>query len=358
MSHHEERMEADLGAIRSRLKTVSAEVEAAVSDAIQALLTSDRDLASNTILGDKHINRSTREIDRCCHAFVARHFPSAGALRFISSALRLDVALERIGDYAATICREAVQLKEPIPNTIARDIEMMSEQSLKLLEASIRSFNEADAELARNTIALTGHTKHLFNNVLRDLIQEGEQGHRPIHDLFDLLLIFIRLARVRAQAKNICEETIFCVEGKTKEPKTYRILFLDRKNDGLSQLAEAFARKAFPESGIYSSAGFDPAEQLDPRFVDFLDRHGLSLRAPSPTRLEQKPSVLADVHVIVGLEDGAFQELRELPYSTIYLQWAGEPITDLSDEALEAAYKQVAPRVRDLMEALRGQGAS
>jgi len=358
MSHHEERLAADLGAIRACLETVSAEVMQAVQNAVQVLLTGDRDLAARTILGDMHINRSTREVDRRCHAFVARHFPSAGVLRFISSALRMDVALERVGDYAATICRETLQLKEPLSQTIIRDVEMMSDLSLQLLEAGLRSFNQEDAELAHRTIALAAHTKNQFNKALRDLIDEGQQGRRPIRDLFELLLIFIRFERVRAQAKNICEETVFCVEGKTKQPKNYRILFLDRKNDGRSQLAEAFARKAYPESGVYSSAGFEPAEKLDPRFVDFMDRHGLSLGAAVPIRFDPRPSVLEQFHVIVGLEAGALEQIGELPYSTIFLNWEGEPIGDCSDESLEAAYKQLTPRVRDLIEALRGEGAS
>ena len=55
----------------------------------RALLTLDRDLAYATVLGDKPINREIRELDRLCHAFVARHLPSAGHLRFVSSVLRL-----------------------------------------------------------------------------------------------------------------------------------------------------------------------------------------------------------------------------------------------------------------------------
>ena len=70
---------------------------------MHALLTRDRELAAEVILGDLPINREVRAIDALCHAFVARHLPSAGHLRFVSSVLRLNVELERIGDYAVTI---------------------------------------------------------------------------------------------------------------------------------------------------------------------------------------------------------------------------------------------------------------
>ena len=86
------------------------------------------------------MNRMTRRIDHLCHLFVARHLPSAGHLRFISATLRLDVELERVGDYAVSIAREAVQLSEPPTSAIARDIEMMAEQVQAVLHDAIRAF--------------------------------------------------------------------------------------------------------------------------------------------------------------------------------------------------------------------------
>ncbi|MFH0945228.1 MAG: PhoU domain-containing protein [Planctomycetota bacterium] len=356
MIRHEERLEADLQALKKRLRDVSADVEKAVRDAIQALLTLDRDLASDTILGDMHINRETREIDKLCHAFVARHFPSAGILRFISSALRMDVALERVGDYAATICRETLQLREQLSPEIAKDIGAMADQSRNLLEQALRAFNEEDADAAKETISLAKHASGMFDRLMEELIHESEEGRRPVRDLFELVLILIRIERISAQSKNICEETVFHVKGLTKQPKTYRILFLDRKNDVRSQLAEAFARKAFPQSGIYSSAGWEPAEKIDPALVEFMDRYGLSARDASPHLLEHETHQLAKYHVIVGLEDGAHDRIGRLPYKTVFQNWGGQPLKDASSESFEAAYKEIAPKVRDLMEALQGSG--
>ena len=357
MIRHEERLEADLQALRKRLRGVSAAVETAVRNAFQALLTFDRDLASDTILGDMHINRETREIDRLCHAFVARHFPSAGVLRFISSALRMDVALERVGDYAATICRETLQLKETPSPEIAKDIGTMADQSKNLLEQALRAFNEDDADAAKETIGLANHTSGMFDRLLEDVIHENEEGRRPVRDLFELILILIRIERISAQSKNICEETLFHVKGLTKQPKTYRVLFLDRKNDIRSRLAEAFARKAFPESGIYSSAGWEPAERIEPALVEFMNQYGLSVEDESTNLLESETHQLAKYHVIVGVEDGARDQISRLPYKTVFQDWGGQAPQEMSNEALEKAYKEITPRVRDLMETLRGEGA-
>lgn len=357
MSYHEERLEKDLSTIRASLAQVSADVERAVQDAVQALLASDRGLAAETILADLAINRATRRIDRLCHAFVARHYPSAGVLRFISSVLRLDVALERVGDYAVTICREAVQLAAPPAPAVAKDLEIMADQVRHLLSQSMQAFNESNSDLARGTIGLAGHMVSLFEKVFDDLTRAGQEQKQSIRDLLQIVLIFIRLERIRAQAKNICEETIFTVEGKTKEPKTYRVLFLDEKNCRGAQLAAAFARKAFPGKGEFTSAGWNPAERLEPQLVDFLDRRGLSLDSERPAALDSVANRLADFHVIVCLEDGAIDRIDRVPYHTTILQRPAGPVADLSDEALETELHDISAHVQALVESLHGEEA-
>jgi phosphate transport system protein len=85
VSHYEKRLEQDVSEIREGVQRVGDEVRKALADSVRALLSGDRDLASRTILGDLPINREIRALDHRCHAFVARHFPGAGHLRFVSS---------------------------------------------------------------------------------------------------------------------------------------------------------------------------------------------------------------------------------------------------------------------------------
>ena len=95
MTHYEERLEADLTTLRSLVAEVSDDVEKALENAVHAVLNLNRPLAYRTVLGDLPINRKVRNIDRLCHAFVARHLPSAGHLRYVSAVLRLAVSIER-----------------------------------------------------------------------------------------------------------------------------------------------------------------------------------------------------------------------------------------------------------------------
>ena len=155
-THYEERMQSDLDEIRDKVGRLATLIESQVGDAVHSFLKEDRTLANDVVLGDRRVNRKIRDIDHLCHAFIVRHAPSAGHLRYVSAVLRLDVALERIGDYASTIGREIVQLSGRPPERIVRDVELISDQARRTLHQSLVSFQAADADFANETYGMAG----------------------------------------------------------------------------------------------------------------------------------------------------------------------------------------------------------
>lgn len=351
-SHYEARLQKDLDWIEELVGIVGASIEEAIGNATRSVLTVDKDLAADTVIGDFLINRQTRELDRLCHAFVARHLPSAGHLRFVSSVMRLTIALERIGDYAGTISRTAVQLAAPPPPVVARDVQMLGEHARRLLHEALRSFLSRDVGLAQATVTSASQFTHHFDSVFTDLVKEGEARTRPTHELFALMATFNRLDRVIHQAKNICEETNFVCTGKMKGERQFQLLFVDGRNDGRSQLAEHFTRKAFPQSGSYRSAGLDAAEEIDPAYVAFAHKNGMDLSRSWPTSLQSLVEQLAEFHVVVCLQKGMRDRLPRIPFHTTVLEW------DLgAEQGPEDSFRLLTPRIRDLLERLRGEHA-
>ena len=356
MSHYERRLAADKEEIRRRLAEVGDRVEEAIGGAVEALLTGDRGAASELILADLPINRETRAIDAICHAFVARHLPSAGHLRFVSSALRLTVILERIGDYAVTIAREAVQLTEPVPESVAGDIRRLSGESRDMLSQALRAFSGRDPELARETKPLGKVVGRTYDQMVRELLSLSEA--RPLKDLFALQSVYNKLDRVSDQAKNLCEETLFEVLGETKPPKIYRVLFVDARDTILGPLAVALARKAFSNSGRFESAGWQPGDAPATDLVNLAADMGLDLDPPS--KLTTSRDALARHHVIVGLAPGTRARLPELPYQTALLEWS-LPSLDGAESVrlgLQQIMQDLSNRITELMITLRGEEAS
>lgn len=361
MSHYEERLERDLNRIKQQLALVAGRVEDALGDASHALLTGNDKLAYATVLGDQAINRASRALDRMCHAFIALHLPSAGHLRLMSAIIRTNLALERLGDYSVTICRESVQLSRRPEGMVARELELMAGESRQMLKQAATAFTEANAEQAKATMGMADQVERTFDTVFTDLVAEGNQ--LAVKDLFAYLVVFNMLERISDQAKNICEETVFAVTGEAKAAKIYRVLFLDEDNSVLGPMAEAIARKTFPESGDYLSAGRQAAAAVDPKVIDLLQERGIELGDRKPKALDLSKQELSDCHVIVSLQGPAKSYMDAIPFHTTLLDWdVGALPTDLPDDEArqryEALYREIAVQVSTLMTTLRGEEAS
>lgn len=360
MTHYEQRLAADLQKIRERVVTMARYAERAFADATSAMLHDDDELAYATILGDHRLNRDSHDLDALCHAFIARHLPSAGHLRFVSSVLRMNIAIERIGDYAVTIGRESAQLNKRPTDEIRRDLHAMAEQSRGMLSRATDAFEQRDADLARATIATAADVDLSFDNVFADLLEAGDADALPLVDLFALLITFNRVERVSDQAKNLCEEVIFVETGKTKPAKVYPIAFVDERNDCLSIMAQAIAEKAYPNGGRYLSAGWSPADSLDPGFDAFMDQRGHSTDDLKPGSVTRRLGTLQDLHVVVGIGADPRPHLPPIPYHVVVQIWDLEaPAEGLdrerTDAMLDDRYRQLAARIEDLMETLHGE---
>jgi phosphate transport system protein len=363
-SRYEKRLEADLEQIRIGVLKVSEKIETALQDSLHALLNLDKALANQTILGDLPINRNIQENDRLCHSFVARHLPSAGHLRFISSVMRMNVELERIGDYAVTVCREIVQLSDPLDTPVKREAERLAKDTFQMLHQALVAFEEGNAELAKATMAYAVQIDRSFAHAFEQLVEGGQERRRSIRDLFSALIIFNRFERISDQAKNICEEIVFAITGETKQPKVYRVLFLDDGEGVRANLAVAIARKAYPMSGEYVSAEPQPTRALGKAVSQFMEERGLEVANLAPRSIDDMREAFSGFHVIVSLSGPVSNYVSQVPFRTVALEWdVGEPPdASASDEEtverLEQLYRQVVHEVRELMDTLRGEEAS
>lgn len=360
MSHYEERLERDLAQIRGQLSLLAERIDTAIDQSTHAMLAGDDELASRTIIEDNPINRLTRDLDRHCHSFIVRHLPSAGVLRFVSSVLRLTVAFERIGDYACSISREALMLSKHPPKAVAKDIELMLGQSRENLRQATAAFVAGDDKLARTTLQAAYDSRKTFGKLYADLLKVGAKQSRPPQDLFAFLITFYRLERITDQARNICEETFFTVQGVAKRPRTHRILFVDERDDCLAPLAAALARKAYPDAGVYASAGWAPAERLDPAAEAYLAGHGLADEEHTPTALPLEHDALLAYDIVIAVTGALRERLSDLPFRTVLLHWNLEPPPDDGGDGrdrLAAAHHALSQRLQELMELLVGEEA-
>jgi phosphate transport system regulatory protein PhoU len=361
MSHYEERLERDISLIRQKTAELAFKAETAIKDAIRALLTSDHSLSYETIIKDNVINRDNEEITRMCYAFIARHIPSAGHLRWVASILHLCIFLERIGDQGVAISKVAVNLTKPLDKKMTRHVLLLEEESRHMLHQAITSFNDDNVELARSTKLLDSQVDHAFQNAFADLSDERNKKTWAIRDLLGLLSVFYSLERVSDLSKNICEKTIFAVVGETKKRKPVKILFLSESDNYLGRMAEAIGKKSSSRCGVFYRAGRTADQENDADITNFMQEYGIDLDPGDFSTIEMLPR-LDEFNVIVSLHGPVSSYISALPFNAVALEWHAVPVSnkaskDEKQKAFKELFRFLSGKIYDLMEIMRGKEA-
>ncbi len=360
MPIYEKRLQNDVARIRDEVTTLGEQVEEALKNATLALFSDNDELANLTILRDQGINRLNRRINHLSHGFIARHQPSATHLRLTSSVLRMVSELERIGDYAVTISRASLHMKQRPEGVVQRDIELMADHSRSMLNQAMEAFASDNSEMARGTMAMANQVEKEFGAALEDLVDLGKKDDADLSAILDFQSILYMLERVSDRAKNICEETLYVVAGEIKAEEVFSILFIDDDNSVMSQMAEAIAKKSYPASAKFSSAGREAASEIDPMMVDYMSRNGLNMKGMTPKGVDTFAPDMASIDVIISLQGSVRDYPVDIPFHTAFLTWdvGAKPGGDdkAKKEQYSALHRDISTFINDLMLMLRGEG--
>ncbi len=192
-------------------------IEAAIGQAMQALVERDVPLAEQVIAGDEKVNEIRFKIEEACLTIIATQQPIAGDLRSVVAAMHIAVELERMGDHAAGIARTVVLMSdEPLLKTIKK-IPKMGELSRQMLSDCIQAFVKRDAQWAREIAANDGRMDELYKAVFDRLVET--MAHKPelVARATYLMWTAHNLERIADRVTNIAERIDFMTTGDLKE---------------------------------------------------------------------------------------------------------------------------------------------
>jgi phosphate transport system protein len=359
--HYEQSLQRDIDRIRRKVTEMGALAERALKRCLRALGERNRQLAYSVILRDQRIDELEKEIDRLCLEFIVCQQPVAGTLRFAYATIKINLELERVGDYAESIARQILNIcgtEMPFPSERIAEIANLA---IPMLHDSVSAFVNQDPELARKAMSAEEAVDRLRHQSNSELVQALQQGKLAIEMLMPLMNIINRFERVADQAMSICQEALYAYTGEyTKHPGTdvFRVLFVDQHNACRSQLAEAAGHAITQPKFVFASAGLEPKE-LDPGTVSFLREKGIDISRQTPRSVSQVPNI-EHFQVIVALSEGARQAFPDPPTKVVCLDWSvRDPSTVKGTPAeVKAAYEEtydfLRAHLRDLVEAILG----
>ena len=209
--HH---FEEELQELKQRLLTMGALVEERVHAAVDSLIHRRIDVAEKVIGSDEEVNALQIEIDDRCLKLLALQQPIASDLRLITSAMKINADLERIGDQAVNVAENVVKL---LPHPTLKpliDIPRMAEIAEKMIRDALDAFVKRDGDLARDVLRRDDEVDELKDQVFRELLTYMMADPGTIQRALALILISRNLERIADHATNIAEDVIFLVEAK------------------------------------------------------------------------------------------------------------------------------------------------
>jgi phosphate transport system protein len=209
--HH---FEDELQALKNRLLAMGALVEDRVHRAVRSLIDRRMDEADEVIASDQEVNELHIEIDDRCLRLLATQTPLASDLRLITSAMKINSDLERIGDQAVNVAENVVKILPHPPLKPLIDIPRMAEIAEKMTRDSLDAFVRKDPGLARDVLKRDDEVDQLKDQVFRELLTYMMADPGTIQRALSLILISRNIERIADHATNIAEDVIFLVEAK------------------------------------------------------------------------------------------------------------------------------------------------
>lgn len=212
--HISRQFNQELEELKTHLMTMGGLVENQVLEAVRALLEGDSRLAEKVRDRDRQVNDMQLKIDDECTRVLARRQPAASDLRLVLAVIRATADLERIGDEASKIARNALSLIES--GTTVRglvEVRHISEHVRKMLRDALTAFARFDTELALQVVREDEAVDDEYGSAMRSLMTFMMEDSRAIGPVLSVMWILRALERVGDHADNLAEYVIYLVKG-------------------------------------------------------------------------------------------------------------------------------------------------
>jgi phosphate transport system protein len=212
-------LDVETNDLRNSLADMSSLVKEMINFVIDhLLLKSDKSIEDIYSL-EREVNIREIEIDEKCLKLIALYQPVGMDLRFITSVMKINSDLERMGDEVINIGQALLKLFEyPELKSLSElpNLPKMTEIVRKMVEDSIFAFNTSDVTLARAVLNQDDEVDDLQDDILKNLGEYIKKSSVEVSTAIAISLISVvkNIERLGDHATNISEDVIFMVQGK------------------------------------------------------------------------------------------------------------------------------------------------
>ena len=210
-------LDVSIDNLKEYIITMMEKCEVAIDKSVTCMVNRDIEGAKEVIKDDDIINELREQIRNKSIELIVLKQPMARDLRIIYAFANIAIELERIGDYAANISKEMLEIVKEAYIKDLIDIPKMSEVCVEMLAKTRHSLENLDTKLAYSIGDMDDEVDHLYTLVKRDSLGIMHRKPETIDQGVKLLFIGRYLERIGDHITNICEQIIYAVDGDMVE---------------------------------------------------------------------------------------------------------------------------------------------
>lgn len=210
----------DLSELRALVAEMGGRAEAALADAVEALVRRGLDSAARIVENDKRIDTLELEVERQAIRLIALRAPMADDLREVLAAMKIAGVIERMGDYAKNIAKRVpiiTDIKGVEPVSI---LPAMARSVADMVHGVLDAYARRDAQGAIHVVESDRIVDDFYNSIFRALLTHMMENPHTITASTHLLFIAKNLERIGDHATNVAEMVYYAATGEQMTERT------------------------------------------------------------------------------------------------------------------------------------------
>jgi phosphate transport system protein len=212
-----ETLDREMAEIKDEVLRMGSLVASQIGIALDALVSHDAEKATTAIVGDGRINEAQRHIASLITTTIATQQPVARDLRFLLSLDHVTYELERMGDHAGSVAKQARKLAPFPPLQEFMDLPAMAELAADQVRGVLRALVDLDTARAREVAARDDDMDDLYHHTFAEVLELMRADPANVERGTRVLFAAHYLERIGDRVTNIAEDVVFLATGDIED---------------------------------------------------------------------------------------------------------------------------------------------
>jgi phosphate transport system protein len=212
-----ESLDLEMREVKDGVLRMGSYVEEQILAAHDAIMNRDAALAAKVIADDGRVNEVQRAVSGIVAMTIATQAPVARDLRFLLALDRVTYELERIGDHAGSVAKQARKLAGVTSMVTYDELTPMAQLAAQQVRDVVMALVDIDEQKARLVASRDDEIDRLYHQVFDDVLVEMRTDPEKVDPGTRILFAAHYLERIGDRVTNIAEDVVFLATGEVED---------------------------------------------------------------------------------------------------------------------------------------------